>query len=132
MDSINLSIPFMALSTKVNCLGEIEKRFVTPFGMIDVLFPNILDMEKEKPRITIEVGGDAEYWESKDSATSEFRAALLHFVWGMITEGHLEKGIRMDSSKVNVCLKGSEGPSDGQYENMLSGEMGGDDQREWL
>ena len=122
VDSINLSIPFMALSTKVKCVGEIEKRFVTPFGTIDVIFRNVLDMEKEKPHLEIEVGGDAEYWASYDSAITEFRTALLHFVWGMITKDHLEKEVRMDFSEVSMYVKGSEINLMGPYENIVSSE----------
>jgi hypothetical protein len=107
VESINLSIPFMALSTKVNCVGEIEKRFHTPFGTIDVTFRNVLDIKKEKPNVEIEVGGDAEYWASSDSTIAEFRTVLLHFVWGMITEDHLEKKPWIDTSKVSLYVKSS-------------------------
>ena len=105
VENINLSIPFMALSTKVNGGGEIEKRFHTPFGTIDVTFRNVLDIKKEKPNVEIEVAGDVEYWASYDSAIAEFRTALLHFVWGMITKDHLEKKPRMDISKVRLYVK---------------------------
>ena len=125
VDRISLSIPYIALSTKVNCVGEIEKRFFTPFGTIDVIFRNVLDMEKQKQHLEIEVGGDAEYWASYDSAVSEFRRALLHFVWGMITKDHLEKEVRMDLSKVSMYIKGSEIDLMGPCGNIVSDEWGG-------
>ena len=125
VDSINLNIPFMALSTKINCVGEIEKRFFTPFGTIDIIFQNVLDMEKEKPHLEIEVGGDSEYWASDDSAVTEFRTALLHFVWGMITKDHLEKEVRTDFSEVSMYVKGSEIDLMGPCGNIVSGEWGG-------
>jgi hypothetical protein len=125
MESISLSIPFMALSTKVNCVGEIEKRFLTPFGTIDVIFRNALDMEKGKSHLEVELGGDAEYWSSYDSAVTEFRTALLHFVWGMITKNQLEKEVRMDFSEVSVYVKGSEIDLMGQCGNIVSREWGG-------
>ena len=124
MDSICLSIPYIALSTKVNGVGEIEKRFFTPFGTIDVIFRNVVDMERQKQHLEIEVGGDAEYWASYDSAVSEFRTALLHFVWGMITKDHLEKEVRMDFSEVSMYVKGSEIDLMGPCENIVSGEWG--------
>ena len=122
VDSINLRIPFMPLSTKVNCVGEVEKRFFTPFGTIDVIFRNVLDMKKGKPHIEIEVDGDAECWASYDSAVTEFRTALLHFVWGMITKNHLEKEVRMDFSEVRMYVQGSEIDLMGPCENIISGE----------
>ena len=125
VDSINLRIPFMALSTKVTCIGEIEKRFFTPFGTIDVIFRNVLDMKKGKPHIEIEVEGDAECWISDDSAVTEFRTALLHFVWGMITKDHLEKEVRMDFSEVSMYVKGSEIDLMGPCGNIVSSESGG-------
>ena len=95
----------MDLSTKVNCVGEIEKRFHTPFGTIDVIFRNVLDKKKEKPNVEIEVGGDVEHWASYDSAIAEFKTALLDFVWGMITKGHLDIKPRMDIRKVHLYVK---------------------------
>jgi len=115
----------MALSTKVNGVGEIEKRFFTPFGTIDVIFRYVLDMEKQKQHLEIEVGGDAEYWASYDPAVSGFRTALLHFVWGMITKNHLEKKVRMDFSEVRMYVQGSENDLMGPCGNIVSGEWGG-------
>ncbi len=67
MNCIDLNIPFMALSTMVNSRGEIEERFLTPFGTIDVIFRNVLDMEEGKRHIEIEVEGDPHFWTSYDS-----------------------------------------------------------------
>ena len=84
-----------------------EKRFFTPFGTIDIIFRNVLDMKKKKPHIEIEVGGDTEYWASCDSGVTEFRAALLHFVWGIIAKTPLEKTPRMDPGEVHLYIKGT-------------------------
>ena len=114
----------MILSTKVNCVEEIEKRFFTPFGTIDVIFRNVLDMEKQKQHLEIEVGGNAEYRAIYDSVVTEFRTALLHFVWGMITQDHLEKEIRMGFNEVSMYVKGSEIDLMGPCENIVPGEWG--------
>ena len=97
----------MSLSTKVNFAGEVENRFFTPFGTIDVTFRNVLDMEKEKLRLEIEVGGDAEFWAFYDSTVPRFRTTLLHFVWGMLSKDRLEKEVRMDLSEMSMTIKGS-------------------------
>lgn len=107
-DSFNLNIPFVPLSTKVSRVGEIEKRFLTPFGMIDVVFRNVLDMRAKTRHMEIEVGGDVEYWASYNSAVSEFRTALLHFVWGMITKDHLEMEAGVVFRDVIMYVNGSE------------------------
>ena len=96
-----------------------EKRFITPFGTIDIIFRNVLDMKKKKPHMEIEVGGDAEYWISYNSAGAEFKAALLHFVWGMITNDHLEKNPRVNSCEVRLYIKGSENDPTGHVEILF-------------
>ncbi|MGD9576856.1 MAG: hypothetical protein AB7Y74_01245 [Syntrophorhabdus sp.] len=38
LDSISINISFIPLSTCINSLGETERRFLTPFGIIDVVY----------------------------------------------------------------------------------------------
>lgn len=124
METINLKVPFMPLSTTVNRTGEIEKRFFTPFGTVDVVFRNVLDMKNENHHMVIEVGGDAEYWASCDSPVTEFKAALLQFIRGMIAEDHFDGKTRMDSSKVSLRIKGSGSNPAGPRENIVLGKWG--------
>lgn len=121
MDSICLNIPFMVLSTKVNRVGEIEKRFFTPFGTIDVTFRNVLDVEKQKSHLDIEVGGDVERWASYNSAIIEFRTALLHFVLG-IAKDHLGEEAHLGFNEVSIHIKGAEINLTAPCGNIVSGE----------
>ena len=104
VESICLSIPFMVLSTKVDRTGETEKRYLTPFGTIDVTFRKVLDWEKQKTNLEIDVCGDAECWVSHNSAITEFRTALLHLVWGLAKEHLVEEAqFCFDEVKMHVC-----------------------------
>jgi hypothetical protein len=38
LDSISINMSFIPLSTCINPLGEIERRFLTPFGIVDVVY----------------------------------------------------------------------------------------------
>ena len=84
MHNIHLNIPFVVLSTKVNREGTTEKRFLTPFGTIDVTFRKISSAERQVPHLEIEVQSDIEYWASYDSMLTEFKTTLMHFVWGIV------------------------------------------------
>lgn len=84
MHNIHLNIPFMVLSTKVNGEGETEKRFLTPFGTIDVIFRKVSSAKRQAPHLEIEVQSDIEYWASYDSMNIEFKTTLMHFVWGIV------------------------------------------------
>jgi hypothetical protein len=76
----------MVLSTKVNRGGETENRFLTPFGTIDVTFRKVSSAEREVPHLEIEVRGDIDYWASHNSMITEFKTALMRFVWGIVQE----------------------------------------------
>jgi len=95
----------MVLSTKVTCVGETEKRFLTPFGTIDVIFRNVLDMGKQKQHLGIEVGGDIEYWATCDNEIKQFRTTLLHFVWGIVKD-HLREEGHLGFNEVSLYVKG--------------------------
>ncbi|OEU78018.1 MAG: hypothetical protein BA872_00650 [Desulfobacterales bacterium C00003060] len=83
MDNFCLDIPFMVLSTRVNRVGETEKRFLTPFGTIDVTFRKVSNGDNRTLQLEIEVAGDTENWIFHDHTIMEFKCALLHFVWGL-------------------------------------------------
>jgi len=109
VNSLSLKVPFMVLSTKVNPLGETEKRFATPFGTIDVTFRRIPNGDGRAPRFEIEVCGDTDNWIFCDSAMAEFKTALFQFVCG-IAEEHLaeEREATADDLCVSVQIKGAE------------------------
>lgn len=117
MHSINLDVPFMVLSTKVNGSGETEKRFFTPFGAIDVTLRRPPGVKRQEQHLEIEVCGDAQYWACYEVLVKEFRSTLLSLVWGMIFRDHLEGGVSMDFSRVTITMKGSEIALTRQSEN---------------
>ncbi len=89
MHNICLNIPFVVLSTTVNrAAGSTEKRFLTPFGAIDVTFRKVSSAERQAPHLEIEVRSDIESWASYDSMITEFKTTLMHFVWGIV-QGYL-------------------------------------------
>ena len=108
MKTIDLKVPFMALSTTVNGLGEIEKRFLTPFGIVDITFRNVRDMKRGKPHTDIEVGGDAEYWVFCDASISAFREALVNFVCAIINKDFGESIPSVDPRRLRIYFKDSD------------------------
>jgi hypothetical protein len=109
VNSLSLNIPFMLLSTKVNLVGETEKRFATPFGTIDVTFRRVSNADARAPRFQLEVCGDTDNWIFCDSAMAEFKAALLHFIWGIAREDLArEREAALDDLCVCVRMKGAE------------------------
>ena len=75
----------MVLSTRLNSLGDMGKRFFTPFGTIDLTFRNASSVRSDNQAspCEIEVAGDTENWIFHDHTIMEFKCALLHFVWGL-------------------------------------------------
>lgn len=107
VNNLSLKVPFVLLSTKVNGVGETEKRFLTPFGTIDVTFRKVQRGEGEPPHFQVEVRGDTENWILCDSTIAEFKTALLQFVWG-IAQQHLEEEPQGDFDELCVHIKGAE------------------------
>ncbi len=105
MHNIHLNIPFMVLSTKVNGEGETEKRFLTPFGTIEVTFRKVSSAERQMPLLEIEVQSDIEYWASYDSMNTEFKTTLMHFVWGIV-QGYFGPEGQCDFNEQFVHFKG--------------------------
>jgi len=105
--TICLSIPFILLSTKVVFESEIEKRYLTPFGFVDLTFRAELDTEKPKSHLIIEVGGDAEHWVSCDAHIKKSTTTLLRFVWG-IAKDYLAQGVQSAFNEVSIDVKGYE------------------------
>jgi len=107
LDTIAMDIPFILLSTRVNCLGEIEKRVLTPFGTLDVTFRRIWDLNGREPYFEIKVTGDTEIWLFYNQAIDGFKKAVLDFVW-KIAKKHFSEGVIGDFEKLSVHIKGSE------------------------
>jgi len=105
MHNIYLNIPLMVLSTKVNGEGETEKRFLTPFGTIEVTFRKVSSAERQVPHLEIEVQSDIEYWASYDSMNTEFKTTLMHFVWGIV-QGYFGPEGQRDFNEQFVHFKG--------------------------
>lgn len=120
MYNIYLNIPFVILSTIVNREGTTEKRFLTPFGTIDVTFPKVSSAERQVPLLEIEVQSDIEYWASYDSMLTEFKTTLMHFVWGIVQnyfgpEGQCdfnEQFVHFKGVKVTLMAPHGEGSTD--------------------
>lgn len=108
VDSVNLEVPFMVLSTKETGAGETEKRFFTPFGSIDVTLRRRAGMEGHRHRLEIVVGGDAEYWACQDHVMREFRAALAGLVWGMVSRERPCRELPVDPDEVRFYVRASE------------------------
>ena len=107
MKNLSLKVPFILLSTKVNPVGDTEKRFLTPFGTIDVTFRKVPTSQGGAPHFQIEVQGDTENWILCDSTIAEFKTTLLHFVRG-IAQQHLEEEPQGDFDELCVHIKGTD------------------------
>ena len=107
LDTIAMDIPFILLSTRVNRLGEIEKRVLTPFGILDITFRRIWDLNGREPHFEIEVTGDTEIWRFYNQAPVGFKKAVLDFVW-KITKKHFGEEVIGDFEELSVHIKGSE------------------------
>lgn len=105
MHNIYLNIPFVVLSTKLNKEGTTEKRFLTPFGTIDVTFRKISSAERQVEHLEIEVQSDIDYWASYDSMLTEFKTTLMHFIWGIVQDYFGPKG-QYDLNEQFVHFKG--------------------------
>ena len=106
MHNICLNIPFVVMSTIVNrAAGSTEKRFLTPFGAIEVTFRKVSSAERQAPHLEIEVQSDLEYWALYDSMITEFKTTLMHFVWGIVQDYFGPEGQR-DLNEQFVHFKG--------------------------
>jgi len=105
MEHVNLNIPVLLLSTELNREGESTKRFLTPFGAIDVAFRKIEAENNLKPTYEIEVDGDTDSWISSAATIDEFRATLQQFVLG-IARKHWNGCGPCDVEQLSFHIKG--------------------------
>jgi len=106
LKTIALDIPFMLLSTRVNDLGDTERRVLTPFGILDVTLKTLPTSDTHVPYFEIDVDGDTENWGSYDYVVSEFRTPFIDFVLGVV-ERHWGKEARCGLKELNVHIKGA-------------------------
>ena len=98
VNSVELKVPYMLLSMAVKRSGEIEKRFLTPFGIIDVTIQTVGDMAKKISHIEIEGDSIAGRRSSLDVSLGVFRETLLNFVYAIIDQDGHENTSMVDFS----------------------------------
>ena len=98
VNSVELKVPYMLLSMAVKRSGEIEKRFLTPFGIIDVTIQTVGDMAKKISHIEIEGDSIAGRRSSLDVSLGVFRETLLNFVCAIIDQDGHENASMVDFS----------------------------------
>jgi hypothetical protein len=107
VNSICLKIPFKVLSTKIDRTGETETRVLSPFGIIDLTFRKTSNAGSRGSHFEIEVDGDTEHWIFYDDTITEFKTALLNFIWG-VTQKYLGEEATCDFNELWVHVKGAE------------------------
>jgi len=80
MESVPLSIPFLSLSTEVKTSEGVRSHILTPFGYLDIVFPEECFREGAEPPREIKVLGDIECWKLDEDMPLEFRSTLLELV----------------------------------------------------
>ena len=108
MDCVQMEIPFVLLSFRMNRQGELEKRFLTPFGLIDILFRKIEGFDPAMNVYDIEVEGDTDSWISVEPVALDFKKAFLNFILGIVEK---DMGTHRGSLKLHrlvVRIQGSE------------------------
>ncbi|GEM_PF-2329815 len=131
MNRIQMEIPFLLLSFRVNTEGELEKRFLTPFGLIDVIFRKTGGIDHSRHVYDIEVEGDTDSWVSVEPVAIDFKEALLKFIMGIVEKDlgkyreplQFEKLIvRIRGAETNLSLPpgpGSDCDTDGVFRDLL-------------
>jgi len=86
MHNIHLNIPFVVLSTKVNKEGTTEKRFLTPFGTVDVTFRKISSAERSldlRKKIFLRpISADYADHMQKNMLISSVKSSSVLVLWG--------------------------------------------------
>lgn len=131
MNRIQMEIPFLLLSFRVNTEGELEKRFLTPFGLIDVIFRKSGGIDHSKHVYDIEVEGDTDSWVSVEPVALDFKEALLRFIMGIVEKdlGKYREPLQFEKlvvhirgAETNLCLppgSGNDCDMDGLFRDLL-------------
>jgi hypothetical protein len=103
LQNVSLSIPFLVLSTEVKISGDVEKHILTPFGYVDIVFPNVSDQTVASFPSEIQVVGDIDSWMLDEAMPSEFRVSILGLI-GEIANSHFGC-LPLDSRWTSVRFK---------------------------
>jgi len=106
MDKVDLTVPVMLISTKTGRKGETERRFLTPFGPLDITLRRKGSRGPEEKSVTVVVSGAVEEWLMYDLAVAEFRKTLLDLVYSLV-EGELTESGGREGIPLVVELKKS-------------------------
>ncbi len=108
MNCVHMEIPFVLLSCRMNREGELEKRFLTPFGLIDILFRKIQGADPAANVYDIEVEGDTDSWISVEPVALDFKEALLRFIVGIVEKDMGTHRGPLKLHRLVVRIQGSE------------------------
>jgi hypothetical protein len=122
--TLTLTMPFILLSMRILFETEIEKRYLTPFGIVDVIFRPRGMGKKQKSHLVVEMGGDAEHVVSWEAHIEKSATSLLSVVWDM-AKGYLPDGIRSAFDEVSIDIKGYEIDLTAPWGNSIFGELKG-------
>ena len=81
VERIEMKLPVVTLSSSLLQTGEVEERFLTPLGSLNVRFRRVRDHLDTAPRLEIRVDGDTTaHWAAYILKIDCFRTALLDFI----------------------------------------------------
>jgi len=107
LDSISINRSFIPLSTCVTFLGEIENRILTPFGILDIVYKPIQQMDGQTAQFEIGLTSDSESRVLFDEAFGEFKKTVQDLLWGMAQRYFGEDAIA-DVEELSIYIKGFE------------------------
>ncbi|MBW1974329.1 MAG: hypothetical protein JRI45_01995 [Deltaproteobacteria bacterium] len=89
MKKVLLEVPYAELSMSISSESMLEKRILTPFGIVDVTVQPISQAshnEEGELYFRITFGGDIERWVIDGALTEEFKDAVLLFLKHLVLE----------------------------------------------
>lgn len=104
VENIQMKLPVVTLSSSLSKSGEVEERFLTPLGALNVRSRRIEGGGERSAQIEIRVDGDTMvYWAAYISKIDSFRTALLDFI-DEVTGGavYMDKGRRTRDVTIRV------------------------------
>ena len=81
LDSISINMSFIPLSTCINSLGETERRFLTPFGIIDVVYRASKQDRRLRSQFEREMFADTDTQIVFSQTSGEFQTAFQELWW---------------------------------------------------
>jgi len=107
LDSISMNLSFIPLSTCVTFLGETEKRILTPYGILDIVYKPIQQVDGRTARFEIGLTSDAESRVLFDEAFGDFKKTVQHLLRGM-AQRYLGEDAIADVEELSLHIKGFE------------------------